>query len=258
MRYGAVECTIDGVTSTAYRYGGQTYGTPGRVARKSNNKYRFVYDMDFTVVQDHYLYVTTDGTISGATIVYGSSYYTGSSAYYKASDEAILHNNSVSFDMTITGCTYINVLHGSSFFIDSTGDSSVSFNGVEESDYTTAFRWEIYDPTPTITTAPSITSVNPASGQSTTVSWSAASVSNQGTAVIRYQYGIGTGTTYQTSYLLRETTSRSATITEEDILSKCGSDFSGTCYIFVRAYWDTGSTQGGHTTPSRASFTYEP
>lgn len=111
---------------------------------------------------------------------------------------------------------------------------------------------------PTITKQPSITSMNPSSGSSVTINWSAASVSNQGSSTIYYQYFVGPSSTYSDSYHVGTTTSLSATITEANILSKCGSGFDGVCYIFVRAYWDNGSTNGGWTTPTGKAFTYTP
>ncbi len=109
---------------------------------------------------------------------------------------------------------------------------------------------------PSITKQPSITSISPSSGTSTTISWSAATVSNQGSATIYYQYFVGPSSTYSDSYHVGTTTGLSATITESDILNKCGSSFDGTCYLFVRAYWQDGSTTGGWTTPTGSAFTY--
>lgn len=114
------------------------------------------------------------------------------------------------------------------------------------------------NPTPSITAQPSITSMSPTSGQSTTIQWSAASVSNQGSATIYYQYFVGPSSTYSDSYHIGTTTGLTATITEANILAKCGSNFSGTCYVFVRAYWDNGSTTGGWSTPTGKAFSYTP
>lgn len=117
---------------------------------------------------------------------------------------------------------------------------------------------------PSITKQPSITSISPTSGTSTTISWSAATVSNQGNSTIYYQYFVGPNSTYSDSYHIGTTTGTSATITEAQIISKCGNGFGAsssgsTCYFFVRAYWDNGSTQGGWVTPtSYKSFTYYP
>lgn len=120
------------------------------------------------------------------------------------------------------------------------------------------YFWKITIPNPSITKQPSITSMNPASGQSTTIKWSAATVSNQGSSTIYYQYFVGPSSTYSDSYHIGTTTGLTATITEANILSKCGSSFSGTCYVFVRAYWDNGSSQGGWYTPTGKAFTYTP
>ena len=115
-----------------------------------------------------------------------------------------------------------------------------------------------YTENPTITAQPSITSMSPTSGQSTTIQWSAATVTNQGSSSIYYQYFVGPSSTYSDSYHIGTTSALTATITEANILAKCGSTFEGTCYVFVRAYWDNGSTQGGWTTPTGKAFTYAP
>lgn len=126
------------------------------------------------------------------------------------------------------------------------------------SNWTSVYYWALQSPSPKITVQPAITSINPSSGKSTTISWSAASVSNQGSATIYYQYFVGPSSTYSDSYHIGTTTGLSATITEANILAKCGSSFSGTCYLFVRAYWDNGSTQGGWYTPTAKTFVYDP
>ena len=132
----------------------------------------------------------------------------------------------------------------------------------DPTDYT--YYWKIVEPNPTITTQPTISSINPTSGASTTITWSAATVDNQGNSTIYYQYFVGPNSTYSDSYHIGTTTGTSATITEAQIISKCGNGFGasssgGTCYFFVRAYWDNGSTQGGWTTPTNyKSFTYYP
>lgn len=95
-------------------------------------------------------------------------------------------------------------------------------------------------PAPTITAQPSITSINPASGSSTTISWSAATVSNQGSSSVYYQYFVGPTSKYSDSYHIGTTQSTSAVIPEEKIIEKCGSGFGtasgSTCYLYVRAY----------------------
>lgn len=129
--------------------------------------------------------------------------------------------------------------------------------------YRTTWESETYyvtfvSPNPTITSQPTITSISPSSGQSTTVKWSAAAVSNQGSSTIYYQYFVGPSSTYSDSYHIGTTTELSATITEANILDKCGNGFDGICYIFVRAYWDNGSTTGGWSAPSGKAFSYTP
>lgn len=126
------------------------------------------------------------------------------------------------------------------------------------SSWSSTYYWSCKPPDPTITAQPSITNMSPTSGQSTTIQWSAATVSNQGSSTIYYQYFVGPSSTYSDSYHVGTTTSLSATITEANILAKCGSSFDGTCYVFVRAYWDNGSTQGGWSTPTGKAFTYTP
>ena len=118
--------------------------------------------------------------------------------------------------------------------------------------------WFYIQNAPSITAQPTIISISPTSGKSTTITWSAASVSNQGSATIYYQYFVGPSSTYSDSYHIGTTTSLSATITEAQIKSKCGNNFTGTCYLFVRAYWDNGSTQGGWYTPTAKTFVYDP
>ena len=120
-----------------------------------------------------------------------------------------------------------------------------------------------YIENPTITTQPTISSINPTSGASTTITWSAATVSNQGNSTIYYQYFVGPNSTYSDSYHIGTTTGTSATITEAQIISKCGNGFGAsssgsTCFFFVRAYWDNGSTQGGWVVPTGTTFTYYP
>ena len=117
---------------------------------------------------------------------------------------------------------------------------------------------------PEITSQPVIQSKNPSSGASTTITWSAATVSNQNGATIRYQYFVGPSSTYSDSYHIGTTTSLSATISEANIIAECGTGFGAsssgsTCYLFVRAYWEkSDGTTGGWTTPTGVAFTYLP
>lgn len=116
---------------------------------------------------------------------------------------------------------------------------------------------------PTFTSYP-VLSRNPTSGASTTISWTAAGVENQNGATIYYQYFVGPSSTHSDSYHVGTTTSLSATISESNIISKCGSGFGAstsgsTCYLFVRAYWQMADgTQGGWHTPTGVAFTYYP
>lgn len=112
---------------------------------------------------------------------------------------------------------------------------------------------------PEITAQPVIQSISPSSGKLTTVSWSAAStIGTNSSTTIYYQYFVGPSNTYSDSYHVGTTTSLSATITQQNIIDKCGSSFTGTCYIFVRAYWQEGTTTGGWGTPTASKFTYDP
>ena len=111
--------------------------------------------------------------------------------------------------------------------------------------------------TPSITSQPAITSINPSSGKSTVISWSPATVVNQLGTTIYYQYFVGPLSTYSDTYHVGTTSSLSAEITENNIISKCGSG-AKTVYLFVRAYWDSGSTQGGWESVSGRSFYYDP
>lgn len=61
-------------------------------------------------------------------------------------------------------------------------------------------------PLPTITKSPSISSISPASGLSTTVQWTAATAQDLGSATIKYQYFVGPSSTFNTSYLVGTTT----------------------------------------------------
>ncbi len=111
---------------------------------------------------------------------------------------------------------------------------------------------------PSITKQPAITKVSPTSGKQTTITWSAAQVSNQGIAAVYYQYFVGPASTYSDSYHIGTTQSLSAAVSQSEILEKCGSSFRGTCYLFVRAYWDDGTENGGWIAPSAVSFVYDP
>lgn len=112
---------------------------------------------------------------------------------------------------------------------------------------------------PEITKQPVIQSINPSSGKSTTLSWSAATtVGTNDSTTIYYQYFVGPNSTYSDSYHIGTTTGLSATISQEQIINKCGSGFSGTCYLFVRAYWQEGNETGGWIVPAGSSFTYDP
>lgn len=112
---------------------------------------------------------------------------------------------------------------------------------------------------PEITKQPVIQSINPSSGKSTTLSWSAATtVGTNNSTTIYYQYFVGPNSTYSDSYHVGTTTGLSATISQEQIINKCGSSFTGTCYLFVRAYWQEGNETGGWIVPTGSSFTYDP
>lgn len=133
------------------------------------------------------------------------------------------------------------------------------YSGVETKSDTLSYTFAHI--TPTITTQPTITTVNPTEGTQTTITWSAATVSDLGSYTLGYQYFVGPSSTYSDSYHVGATTSQSATITQDQILSKCGSGFEGTCYLFVRAYWQNsdGSEHGGYVNPTAyATFTYSP
>lgn len=89
-------------------------------------------------------------------------------------------------------------------------------------------------PNPTITSGP-VLSIGSSSGSSVTLSWTAASVTNQNGATIYYQYFVGPSSTYSDSYHIGTTTSLSATVSEANIISKCGTGFGSstsgsTCY----------------------------
>lgn len=143
--------------------------------------------------------------------------------------------------------------------------SSVSLEGKTlEIVYSTTFEGGAYyvtfqKPDPSITVQPSITSIAPSSGTSTVITWTAAKVSNQGTATIYYEYAVGSSSTYNDAYYIGTTTELTAEITEETILDKCGNDFEGICYLFVLAYWEkTDGTTGERTDPTGMAFTYTP
>lgn len=139
------------------------------------------------------------------------------------------------------------------------GISVANFDNVDEWGWPEEFYFRLVN-TPAITKQPSITSLNPTSGKQTTATWSSAQVSNLQSYQIKYQYFVGPSSTYSDSYHVGTTTATSATITQAMIQQKCGSSFSGTCYIFVRAYWGNAddSETGGWSTPTGVAFTYDP
>lgn len=115
---------------------------------------------------------------------------------------------------------------------------------------------------PVITQQPQL-SLGSQSGASVYMSWTAAEVQNQGDATIYYQYFVGPGSSYSDSYHIGTTTGLSHTLTEAEIISKCGNNFGAnsggsTCYLFVRAYWQKGQSSGGWVAVSGEQFQYYP
>lgn len=115
---------------------------------------------------------------------------------------------------------------------------------------------------PDITKQP-VLSLGSSSGASVNMTWSAAEVSYADGATIYYQYFVGPSSSYSDSYHIGTTTGLSHTMTEAEIISKCGNGFGASssgsvCYLFVRAYWQKGSATGGWSTPTGVAFTYFP
>lgn len=119
---------------------------------------------------------------------------------------------------------------------------------------------------PVITQQPELTSPSAgAAGTSVVMTWTAAQMQNQGSAVLHYQVFVGPSSTYSDSYHIATTTGLTHTLTEAEIISKCGNLFGsgtgrGTCYLFVRAYWEIDGTPmaEGWTTPTGQAFIYLP
>lgn len=131
-----------------------------------------------------------------------------------------------------------------------------------DTNYYTVSPWVEFTFSPTISKQPSITQLNPSTGSSSTITYSAAT-GDFGSATIKYQYFVGPQNTYSDSYHVGTTTSTSVTISESNIISKCGAGYGASssgskCYFYVRAYWEYGQKNGGWTTPSPTTFTYQP
>ena len=149
---------------------------------------------------------------------------------------------------------------------------SLSYNGVTYTNSTTqgsGAAWNSYGSIqitlvalgePTITAQPTITSIKAINhNRDIQVTRSDATVSNQGSYNIYYQFFIGPTSTYSDDYCVNGSTTESTiTIPWTIILSKCGKEFRGTCYLYVRAYYDNGTTKGGWYAPSAYTFNYNP
>ena len=231
----------------------------------------------------------TASTTEGAVTVVATNSFTiewsglDSATNYSVKFNIQATNNSRYIDLTNSAGTdmylyyYTNPYYASDWMtykvIGTSGSdtitSDISLVGAKlQISYVTSFDSATYyvtfaSPNPTITTQPIISSINPTSGASTSITWSPATVSNQGNSTIYYQYFVGPNSTYSDSYHIGTTTGTSATITEAQIINKCGNGFGasssgGTCYLFVRAYWDNGSAQGGWVVPTGKTFIYYP
>ena len=115
---------------------------------------------------------------------------------------------------------------------------------------------------PIITGQP-VLSLGAQSGAAVQMTWTAATVEYLDTATIYYQFFVGPSSTYSDSYHVGTTTGLSHTMTEAEIISKCGNGYGASssgsvCYLFVRAYWQKGSDTGGWSTPTGVAFTYYP
>lgn len=115
---------------------------------------------------------------------------------------------------------------------------------------------------PLITKQP-VLSLGSSSGASVSMSWSAAEMINGSGCTIYYQYFVGPSSSYSDSYHVGTTTGLSHTMTEAEIISKCGNGFGASssgsvCYLFVRAYWQKGSSTGGWVAVTGVAFTYFP
>lgn len=196
-----VTCTINGVSSTAYRYGGTTYGTPGRVEKTSNNVYRIAFDFSFSLYTSHPIYWITDGSVTNVNLISFDK-----SAWYDASDEAVDTMGSVVFELTILNATYIDILNNG-FVIDGE-DADVVFNGSIASD-AMSYRWSIYTPTVASISSPSNLRVNgeiSSTGQTAQLTWTRAVLVNASGQVTHHIVINGSeyATTTSYSYLLSE------------------------------------------------------
>ena len=217
---------------------------PVKLTKRSDNAYTFSFSSDI---------------LSSATVS-GSLYVRAFSTNSVTTDSDSIYSGNIGEDAS----EQIKYGFSKTFIVPSSRNyikveiPDLIINGGWVSDSGFEYWYEIYNPNPTITKQPTITNISPTSGLSTTIVWSAAEVANLGSSTIYYQYFVGPGSVYNDNYCIGTTTKLTATITEQNILSKCGTNFEGTCYLFVRAYWNNGSTSGGWTTPTGKAFTYTP
>lgn len=258
----SIICTIDGEASSAYMKSGSPVGAPPTLIRHYNKTYRVACTADFSnytrISISGYNDTNQYGISQSVNIISGSEYTWDGEYFY-------LDGTSNSFIADITFSEYPTHIYVDPYC---PSGASFTFNGSTGyyGDGTGNYIWYISSlppEHPTITAQPVILSVNPTNGASTTIMWSAATVNDQGNSTIYYQYFVGPNSTYSDSYHIGTTTGTSATITEAQIISKCGNGFGAsssgsTCYLFVRAYWDNGSTQGGWVVPTGTTFTYYP
>lgn len=194
-------------------------------------------------------------------------------AFYRESDHSYIERPlkwltwSMSGDMNVSFSTseYLSAvavlesLGGSAPYYIQLEYSGWSYNYSIDSAYS---GYQLIYTDPTIIKQPVLT-LGSSSGASVAMSWSAAEMINGSGCTIYYQYFVGPSSSYSDSYHIGTTTGLSHTMTEAEIISKCGNGFGASssgsvCYLFVRAYWQKGSATGGWSTPTGVAFRYYP
>lgn len=182
----------------------------------------------------------------------------GANVYYET-DTVYLEDNFWDASIVVKNVTIpLNAVRGT-FWIELTygiWGGTYYFWESDSKSYTVVY------PDPVITRQP-VLSLGSSSGASVNMTWTAAEVSFADGATIYYQYFVGPSSSYSDSYHTGTTTGLSHTMTEAEIISKCGNGYGASssgsvCYLFVRAYWQKGSATGGWSTPTGVAFRYYP
>lgn len=182
----------------------------------------------------------------------------GTNVYYET-DTVYLEDNFWDTSISVKNVTVpLNAVRGT-FWIELTYNlwgGSYYYWSSDSKSYTVVY------PDPDITKQP-VLSLGSSSGASVNMTWTAAEVSYADGATIYYQFFVGPSSTYSDSYHVGTTDGLSHTMTEAEIISQCGNGFGASssgsvCYLFVRAYWQKGSSTGGWSAPTGVAFTYFP